>query len=225
MRRNRPAAGSGQPAARTLTGARLAAIGALVLVAACSGSEGTSTTTPSSSTTSTSAAATTTPTTPATTMSAPATTTTTAAPGTTAFRGNTVTTSGSEDGQQGGHLVDVTVEEHDGFTRVIFEVDGPGTPFWQAGPTQRPFFIDNDVAADRAVAGSAYIGVILYPAEVGAEFRGSMSISLSDGPIAEIAFIGNGTNGSHWVIGTRGEKPFLGATYRSPARLELDIGD
>lgn len=223
--RERSAAGRQRSASRCC--ARLAVIGALMLLAACGGSETaptTSTSTPTATRTPTTTTTTTT-TPPETTTTAPPTTTTTAAPGTTLFRGNTVTTSGAESGDQGGHLVDVTVERLEGFTRITFEFDGPGTPFWQIGPTQRPFFVDNTVPADRAVSGTDYISVIAFPAEVGTDFTGSLTVLLTDGPVAEVTFLGNGSTGMHWVIGTRGEKPFLGSTYRDPARFVLDVGD
>jgi len=135
-----------------------------------------------------------------------------------------VTTSGIQDGEQGQNLIDVRVEEHEGFTRIIFEFSGPGTPFWQVGQTQRPFFLDNDQPADREVAGSAYLMLIASPALVGDTFAGSSTIQISSGPVAEVTLLGNSDAGMHWIIGTRGEKPFLGATYREPARLQLDIG-
>jgi len=198
----------------------------LVLVAACGGSDGTATTTTTVvSTTSTSGGTTTPSTAPATTTTVLATTTTTVAPGTTVFRGNTVTTSGAESGEQGGQLVDVTIEDHDGFTRIVFEFNGPGTPFWQVGQTQRPFFIDNDEPADREVAGTDFISVVAYPADVGAGFSGSLTLLMTDGPVAEVTFLGTGSSGMHWIVGTRGEKEFLGFTFRDPARFVLDVGD
>lgn len=192
-----------------------------------------STTAAATTTPTTTAPTTGTPTTQGTTTAGPTTTTTTTttqATTTTTF-GTTGDKEGDGEGQPGGHLTDVRVGDHDGFTRVVFEFDGTGIPMYRVAYADPPFFTSGE-GAEVPVDGAFFLQVLAFPGRVvdiedpdlPRTYPGPDRFEPGLGVIAEIVLIDDFEAAMTWVIGLSAEKGFTVDTLTDPVRLVIDIG-
>lgn len=171
------------------------------------------------------------PTTVPATTSQP-TTTTTAAPSTTTtvplppFSGDTTTRSNPTISGSPGALVDVRIGEHPGFTRVVFEFDGSGEPWYTVGYTAG---ISGGGSGEPClVAGSALIAVEVQPGSafwVEQTYFGPLEINPSFGSVVEVKYCEVFEAALQYGIGVEGMKGFDVFTLQSPQRLVIDIED
>jgi hypothetical protein len=134
----------------------------------------------------------------------------------------------------GGHgegglrwVTDVRVARHDGFDRIVFDLDGPGKPGWYVSYTDDP---RQDGSGDPvAVEGDAYLQVVLrgmgYPG-----FDGIPEIDLGTmsgagtGAVTEIV-TASVFEGDHLLfIGLAGDqRPFRAFALSDPTRVVVDV--
>jgi hypothetical protein len=173
-------------------------------------------------------------TTQATTTAGPTTTaapTTTQATTTTTF-GTTDDKEGEGEGEPGGHLTDVRVGEHDGFTRVVFEFDGTGIPMYRVTYADPPFATSGE-GAEVPVDGTFFLHVLAFPArtvdiedpDFPPTYTGPDRFAPGLGVITEVVLIDDFEAAMTWVIGLSAEKGFTVDTLTDPVRLVIDIGE
>ena len=178
------------------------------------------------------------PTTRATTTAAP-TTTAAATTAATTTRATTTTTFGTTDGKEGevegepgGHLTDVRIGGHEGFTRVVFEFDGTGIPAYRVEYADPPFATGGE-GAEVPVDGAVFIQVLVSPArtfdiedpDFAPTYTGPDRLDPGLGAITEIVFVDDFEASMVWVIGLSAERGFTVDTLTDPVRLVIDIGD
>ena len=201
-------------------------------VAACGDDGGLTTTTSAGTTTvpgsTTSDGATTTAptTTAATTTTTTAVTTTTSA---TPFPGDTSPKSGAGDF---GLLTGVRIGDHEGFTRIVFDFQGPSFPNWEFAYV--PGEIEGMVEpAGGWVGGTAFLVARFQPsgtadisgADVVMTYDGPRRIDVGVGSVVQLLIIEDFEANLWWAIGLTGEKPFTVGTIAGPPRIYVDIAD
>jgi hypothetical protein len=215
-----------------------AALAAALLVAACGDANTFSTTQPPATTavtetTSTTGAPTTTlatstteaPTTTLATTSTEAATTTTTIP----FAGGTTPRSGTGDG---GLLTAVRIGDHEGYTRVVFDFQGPSYPNWEFSYV--PGEIEGMVEPEGGwVEGDAFLVARFQPsgtadlsgADVVMTYDGPRRIDVDNGSVVQLLIIEDFEAVLWWAIGLKGERPFSVGTMTGPPRIYVDIAD
>ena len=136
----------------------------------------------------------------------------------TAFAGGTAPVSVPASSQQQRSVVDVRVGGHDGFDRVVFELDGP-----VPGYTVR--YIDKPVRADPSdnevpVDGSAVLDVRFEPA-LAHGIAGPTKTEFTQ--LAEVVKTGDFEAVVHFAIGVKAKTSFH-ASVVDATKLVIDIG-
>lgn len=181
----------------------------------------TSTTTEAPTTTTTVAPVTTSAST-TTTTSTSTTTTTTTLP----FADDTTTKSNSGATGSPGRLTDVRVGKHDGFTRIVFDFDGAGEPWWSVGYTAG--IVGGGSGEPCAVDGAAILAVSVQPGSafwVEQTFFGSVEMSPDLGSVVQVTYCEDFEAALQYGIGVSGTKAFDAYTLDDPQRLVIDIAD
>ena len=142
----------------------------------------------------------------------------------------TDTTESSATASAGAKLTvtDIRVGRHDGFDRVVYELDGEGSPGWRVG------YVD---AADQdgrgrvlPVSGAGVLEVRIdgsaYPFDTGIEpFAGPAPVpGVPDGAVVEVtdALVFEGVAQS-FVGVSSGDRPFAVTALSDPARVVVDV--
>jgi hypothetical protein len=195
----------------------LAVLCAPVLVAGCGGGEDTSAGPSSSSPPAT------------TTGSASSSTPSTHGDGDThapPFPANTAPDTGAASSGALVTVTDIRTGHHDGFDRVVFEVDGTGTPGWDVR------YVDEAIEQGRGetvpVAGKAILQVTItgvgYPTDTGiAEYDGRTLPGSHTDVVTEVVWDSTFEGTSVAVVGTTAEAPFRVYLLDDPARVVLEV--
>lgn len=116
---------------------------------------------------------------------------------------------------------------HDGYDRVVLDLEGTGLPGWLGG-------FDSDPRMDGSgepvvIAGDAYLVInvrgLVYPTEEGAvEFSGSQRFETpTGGVIREVVFGGIFEGQAQVFIGLDSDQPFRVFRLEDPTRLVIDV--
>lgn len=126
-------------------------------------------------------------------------------------------------------LVAVRIGSHDGYDRVVFELEGE-LPGYDIGYLEGP--VIQDGSGDPVeVAGDAVLSVRLAPAsgvvigvdEVTQTYVGPDRITGDRDPVTEVVRTGDFEAQSSWAIGVTAEQPFAVSTLSSPTRIIVDV--
>lgn len=121
-------------------------------------------------------------------------------------------------------VTDVRIASHEGFDRVVFDMEGEGTPGWMTmytrNPTQQgsgnPLDYTGDIALQVGVDGTNY------PNELGVEppilgtFPGSGSVN-------EVSYSSLFEGRTEFVIGLQDQLPYAVGALENPTRLVIDF--
>lgn len=163
------------------------------------------------------------------TAPAPADESPTPATGTPVFTADTRPDDGGRGSGNGLGLTDVRTARHPGFDRVVFDLEGAGTPGWRVEYVARPAAEGSGEAVP--LEGGAFLQVVLrgvgMPYDTGVAPFGDDTTRLSgagtDG-IAQIAPGGVFEGEQQAFIGlTGGERPFRVFALTDPARVVVDV--
>ncbi len=126
-------------------------------------------------------------------------------------------------------VTDIRTGRHDGFDRVVFEVEGTGTPGWDVRYV--------DVASSQGsgepveVAGEAVLQVTVtgagYPFGTGVEeYAGPDPLpGRGTGNVTEVAFDATFEGTTVAFVGTRAEAPFRVYLLQDPVRVVVEVAD
>jgi hypothetical protein len=126
-------------------------------------------------------------------------------------------------------VTDIRIGRHTGFDRVVFELDGTGTPGWDARYVDDPASQGSGDPVD--VEGDAALQVTLtgigLPDDTGvAEWSGPDPLSISETQtVTEVAWDATFEGQSVAFIGTRTEAPFRVFLLEDPVRVVVEVVD
>ena len=126
-------------------------------------------------------------------------------------------------------VTDIRVGRHDGFDRVVFEVDGTGTPGWDVQYVDQAASQGSGEPVD--VAGDAVLQVTLtgagYPYDTGVdEYAGPDPLSVPDTQtVTEVAFDNTFEGQTVAFVGTQAQTPFRVYLLENPTRVVLEVAD
>ena len=126
-------------------------------------------------------------------------------------------------------VTDIRIGRHEGFDRVVLEVDGTGTPGWDVR------YVDAAVEQGRGepieVDGGAVLQMTLtgmgYPADTGVEeYSGPDRLAVADTrTVTEVVFDSTFEGQTVTFVGTEDEAPFRVYLLEDPARVVLEVAD
>lgn len=119
----------------------------------------------------------------------------------------------------------VRTARHEGFERIVFDLDGAGIPGWFAEftdtPTQqasgKPVNYTGDTALNINIDGTAY------PFEVGKDDPNLPTVAGEGDLITEIIPSGTFEGRSQFIVGLNGKHPYSIQAMKGPTRLVVDI--
>ncbi|SFK37598.1 AMIN-like domain-containing (lipo)protein [Geodermatophilus ruber] len=126
-------------------------------------------------------------------------------------------------------VTDIRTGGHEGFDRVVFEVEGTGTPGWDVRYVDQA--ISQGSGEPVAVAGGTVLQVTLtgvgYPYDTGAdEWTGPDPLSGTDtDTVTEVAWDATFEGTSVAFVGTTEEVPFRVYALEGPTRIVLEVAD
>ena len=126
-------------------------------------------------------------------------------------------------------VTDIRIGRHDGFDRVVFEVDGDGAPGWDVRYVDAPSSQGSGDPVD--VEGSAFLQVTLtgvgYPYDTGVEeWSGPDPLSVGDTEVVtEVVWDATFEGQSVAFIGTTAQVPFRVYLLEDPARVVVEVAD
>jgi hypothetical protein len=125
-------------------------------------------------------------------------------------------------------VTDIRTGRHDGFDRVVFEVDGEGVPGWDVR------YVDDPVSQGSGdpveVSGEAVLQVTVtgagYPYDTGVEeFAANEPVAGPGAVVTEVVFDATFEGTSEAFIGTTGESPFRAYLLEGPTRIVVEVAD
>jgi hypothetical protein len=124
---------------------------------------------------------------------------------------------------------DIRIGRHDGFDRVVFEVDGTGTPGWDvryvdAASSQgsgNPVEVAGDAVLQVTVTGAGY------PYDTGIEeYAGPDPLAVADTEtVTEVHFDNTFEGTTVAFVGTAARTPFRVYLLQDPVRIVLEVAD
>jgi hypothetical protein len=126
-------------------------------------------------------------------------------------------------------VTDIRIGRHDGFDRVVFEVEGTGTPGWSVQYVDEPTTQGSGEPVD--VEGNAVLQVTLtgigLPGDTGAdEWSGANPLSVADtDTVTEVVFDSTFEGQTVAFVGTTAEVPFRVYLLEGPTRVVLEVAD
>ena len=145
------------------------------------------------------------------------------------FPANTEPDTGEPSADSFVTVTEVRTGRHDGFDRVVFEVDGAGTPGWDVRYVDEASSQGSGDAVP--VRGNAILQVTLtgvgYPTETGIEeYDGSQPLSGSGTRnVTEVVWDTTFEGTSVAFVGTTGQTPFRVHLLEDPGRVVVDVVD
>lgn len=123
-------------------------------------------------------------------------------------------------------LADVRVARHDGFDRLVVELDGPGVPGWTVGYVPRP---RADGSGEQVpVRGRSFLDVYVagttYDPDAGEAVHGR--VATAGGVIGDVDVVGTFEGDTQVVVGLEGDAvPFRVFRLADPPRVVVDVRD
>jgi hypothetical protein len=123
-------------------------------------------------------------------------------------------------------VTDVRTGEHDGYDRVVLEVDGEGTPGWDVRYVEEAVQEGSGDLVD--VAGAAVLQVTVtgvgYPYDTGVdEFAPGGPVPGPGTGVTEVVFGATFEGTAQALIGTTGESPFRVYLLDGPTRIVVEV--
>lgn len=123
-------------------------------------------------------------------------------------------------------VTNVKVENHEGFDRVIFELQGTGEPGWFIDYTPTPVQqgSGSPIQFNGHTALNVNIDGTVYPFELGIENNNVGIIPGSGKTITEVHSVGTFEGRSQFVIGLNGNsRPYSVQRQADPSQITIDI--
>jgi hypothetical protein len=123
-------------------------------------------------------------------------------------------------------VTDIRTGEHDGYDRVVFEVDGEGAPGWDVRyvdePTQEGS--GNPVEVGGAAVLQVTVSGVGYPFDTGVEeFRPGGPVPGPGTAVTEVVLGPTFEGTTQAFIGTTGESPFRVYSLAGPTRIVVEV--
>ena len=123
-------------------------------------------------------------------------------------------------------VVDVRTGRHDGYDRVVFELDGDGTPGWSVQYDDNPATQGEGAPVD--VEGAVTLAVTImgvgYPSDTGVqEYCGPRTLTPALPVVREVQLGGVFEGYYDAFVGVAQERPFRVFRLEDPARVVLDV--
>lgn len=119
----------------------------------------------------------------------------------------------------------VRVGTHEGFDRVVVDLEGLGEPGWFVDYTSTP--IQETTGQALNVSGNAFLNInvdgTVLPFEDGKEGAASVDVAGGTGNVVDVITAGTYEGRSQIVVGLRSELPFSVQMLEDPTRVVVDI--
>lgn len=122
-------------------------------------------------------------------------------------------------------VVGVRVGAHEGFDRVVVDLDGDGDPGWFVDYTSTP--MQETVGQPLQVAGNFFLNInvdgTVYPFELGKDNDVPVTMAGDTGNVIDVISAGTYEGRSQIVVGLRSELPYSVQVLENPKRVVVDI--
>ena len=122
-------------------------------------------------------------------------------------------------------VVGVRVGAHEGFDRVVVDLEGKGDPGWFVDYTSTP--MQETVGHPLEVAGNAFLNInidgTVYPFELGHDNDVPVQMAGDTGNVIDVISAGTYEGRSQVVVGLRSELPYSVQILEDPMRVVVDI--
>lgn len=119
----------------------------------------------------------------------------------------------------------VRLGKHDNFDRVVFDLEGEGTPGWFVDyadtPTQQGS--GNAIEYDGEIALNVNVDGTTYPFELGEEIPNIGTVEGDGGVVTEVISSGTFEGRSQFVVGLKEKRSYSVQVLENPSRLVIDI--
>mgnify|MGYP002719598673 CR=1 FL=1 len=119
----------------------------------------------------------------------------------------------------------VRVGTHEGFDRVVVDLEGQGEPGWFVDYTSTP--MQETTGQPLQVAGNAFLNInvdgTVTPYEVGKDIQATVEKAGDTGNVVDVVNAGTSQGRSQVVVGLRSELPYSVQVLDEPTRLVVDI--
>ena len=119
----------------------------------------------------------------------------------------------------------VRVGAHEGFDRVVVDLEGKGTPGWFVDYTSTP--MQETTGQPLKVAGNAFLNInvdgTVYPFELGKDNDVPVTMAGDTGNVIDVISAGTYEGRSQIVVGLRSELPYSVQVLENPKRVVVDI--
>lgn len=122
-------------------------------------------------------------------------------------------------------VVGVRVGAHEGFDRVVVDLEGDGDPGWFVDYTSTP--MQETVGQPLQVAGNSFLNInvdgTVYPFELGKDNNVPVTMAGDTGNVIDVISAGTYEGRSQVVVGLRSELPYSVQVLENPTRVVVDI--
>lgn len=122
-------------------------------------------------------------------------------------------------------VVGVRVGAHEGFDRVVVDLEGDGNPGWFVDYTSTP--MQETVGQPLQVAGNSFLNInvdgTVYPFELGKDNNVPVTMAGDTGNVIDVISAGTYEGRSQIVVGLRSELPYSVQVLENPTRVVVDI--
>ena len=122
-------------------------------------------------------------------------------------------------------VVGVRVGAHEGFDRVVVDLEGDGNPGWFVDYTSTP--MQETVGQPLQVAGNFFLNInvdgTVYPFELGKNNDVPVTMAGDTGNVIDVISAGTYEGRSQVVVGLRSELPYSVQVLKDPTRVVVDI--
>ena len=122
-------------------------------------------------------------------------------------------------------VVGVRVGAHEGFDRVVVDLEGDGNPGWFVDYTSTP--MQETVGQPLQVAGNFFLNInvdgTVYPFELGKDNNVPVTMAGDTGNVIDVISAGTYEGRSQIVVGLRSELPYSVQVLENPTRVVVDI--
>ena len=122
-------------------------------------------------------------------------------------------------------VVGVRVGAHEGFDRVVVDLEGDGNPGWFVDYTSTP--MQETVGQPLQVAGNSFLNInvdgTVYPFELGKDNNVPVTMAGDTGNVIDVISAGTYEGRSQIVVGLRSELPYSVQVLENPKRVVVDI--
>lgn len=119
----------------------------------------------------------------------------------------------------------VRVGTHEGFDRVVVDLEGQGDPGWFVDYTSTP--MQETTGQPLTVAGNAFLSInvdgTVSPFELGEDREVAVEMARDTGNVVDVISAGTYQGRSQVVVGLRSELPYSVQVLRGPTRVVVDI--